>query len=182
MRHVWKVSLGRAAILAGIAAACLSAWAGTVVAQRPPGGGRQPPPSPQASTVGGWQLRSAAQTNLWFHTLAVIAADQPGPLGLYSAEYARHIRDVKQELGIYPTRLDSLATELREDIGDARGVMETLHFVPLYFPSADPETMLAALRAVSRRNARDEALNSPDVRFGAFYLAQVMEQGGERGL
>jgi hypothetical protein len=132
--------------------------------------------------VSGWHLRPAAQTNLWFHTLAVIAADQPGPLGLYSAEYARRIRDVKQELGVYPTKLDSLAGELREDIGDARGVMETMHFVPLYFPQADPETMLAALKAVSRRNARDEALNSPDARFGGSYLALVMEQGGDRGL
>ena len=182
MRHTWKERFSQAGVVAGIAACCVSVWAEAAVAQGPPGGQRQPPPSPDARTVAGWQMRPAAQTNLWFHTLAVIAADQPGPLGLYSAEYARRIRDVKQELGIYPTRLDSLATDLREDIGDARGVMETMHFVPLYFPSADPETMLAALRAVSRRNARDEALKSPDVQFGAFYLAQVMEQGGDRGL
>ncbi|MGD8727958.1 MAG: hypothetical protein PVH40_09950 [Gemmatimonadales bacterium] len=166
----------------GVATAlCLFIWTGSLVAQGPPGE-RRSPPQPGDEGITGWQIRAAAQTNLWYHTLAVIAADQPGPLGLYSAAYARHIRDVKQERGLYPTRLDSLATELREDIGDARGVMETLHFIPLYFPSADPETMLAALRAVSKRNARDEALNSPEARFGGFYLAQVMEQGGDRGL
>jgi hypothetical protein len=114
--------------------------------------------------------------------LAVIAADQPGPLGLYSADYATHIRGVKQERGLYPTRLDSLATELRQDIGDARGVMETLHFVPLYFPNADVEGMLAAVRAAAGRNLRDEAARGPEVQFGSFYLSQVMQQGGDRGL
>ncbi len=130
----------------------------------------------------GWHIRPGAHTNLWYHALAVIAADQPGPLGLYSAEYATHIREVKQQRGVYPTALDSLASRLREDIGDARGAMQTLHFVPLYFPNAEPESMLAALRAVSRRRANDEALSAPEVRFGAFVVAQSLEQGGDRGL
>lgn len=156
--------------------------AGGLAAQGLPGAPGGPPPMPGEGVVAGWHVEAAPQANLWYHALAVIAADQPGPLGLYSAEYARHIRDVKQELGIYPTRLDSLATELREDIGDARGGLETLHFVPLYFPRVEPERMLAALRAVARRRAGDEALSGPDVRFGAFAVSQAMEQGGDRGL
>lgn len=153
---------------------------------RPPERGERPPeaprpPSPERPAVRTWEMRASPQTNLWFHALAVIAADQPGPLGLYSAEYARYVREVKQERGVYPTPLDSIASELRAEIGDGRQ-LESLHFAPLYFPEASPERMLRALAAVARRRTNDSALAGRDVRFGAMVTAQAFESGKARRL
>ncbi len=139
------------------------------------------PPTPEPPAIRTWQMRASPQTNLWFHALAVIAADQPGPLGLYSAEYARHIREVKQEHGVYPTPLDSIASELRAEIGDGRQ-LESLHFAPLYFPEAGPERMLRALAAVAKRRTNDSALAGRDVRFGAMVMAQASQDGKARRL
>ena len=93
----------------------------------------------------GWVFRPKASTDLWYHALAVIAADQPGPLGMYSADYANHIRDVKRELGVYPTRLDSLTSELNE-LANGGGDRDLIHFIPVYFSAMDVEEMLNALR------------------------------------
>lgn len=110
--------------------------------------GTVPPTAAGArSGPGRWVVRERPQVDLWFHALAVIAADQPGPLGLYSAEYEELIRRAKLERGVYPTALDSLAIDLRKGIGEGTGY-DLLHFVPLYFPESDPEEMLRALRLV----------------------------------
>ncbi len=150
----------------------------------PPGQGRRPPPSMQQPGApplsAGWRMEAAAQTNLWFHALAVIAADQPGPLGLYSADYARFIRDFKQQLGLYPTVLDSLAPELRDAIGDGRD-LEVIHFVPLYFPQAAPERMLEALRAVVERKDGPATVGR-DVGFGVFVMRQATQDGKTRSV
>ncbi len=94
----------------------------------------------------GWVFRPRATTDLWYHVLAVIAADQPGPLGMYSADYATHIREIKRGLGVYPTRLDSLTADLN-DVANGGGLdKEIIHFVPVYFPDSDVEEMLSVLR------------------------------------
>jgi hypothetical protein len=93
----------------------------------------------------GWVFRPKATADLWYHALAVIAADQPGPLGMYSADYANHIRDVKRDLGVYPTRLDSSTAELNE-LATGGGTRDLIHFIPVYFPDKDVDEMLDALR------------------------------------
>jgi hypothetical protein len=128
----------------------------------------------------GWRVRASAQTNLWFHTLAVIAADQPGPLGLYSADYARHIRDLKQQMGVYPTALDSIAPDLRADIGDGRN-LEILHFVPLYFPNAGAEEMLVAIRDATKGRGFSMG-GGRQVSFGMAVVAQASQDGKSRRL
>ena len=171
-----------ALIAVAMAASVCSANA---VGQQTPPGGQRPglgppvPPTLDSLTNGGWIVRPSAHASLWFHALAVIAADQPGPLGLYSADYARHIRDVKQQAGVYPTALDSVATQLREDIGDGRD-LETLHFAPLYFPQAEPERMLDALRAVAKRKLEGPQVAGRDVRFGIAVMSQTMQSGKAR--
>ncbi len=166
-QHRGSRILRRAAVAVALGMVLVSMWPGSVTAQRRP----RTPQVPAAPTVdpdGGWRLQAAAQTNLWFHAMAVIAADQPGPL-------------VKQERGVYPTTLDSLAPKLRADIGDGRN-LETLHFVPLYFPRAGPEQMLGALRAVAKRRTGDEQLAAREVQFGAFVVGQTLQKGSERRL
>jgi len=155
----------------------------------------------------GWLVRGAPQTDLWFHTLAVIAADQPGPLGLYSADYARRIRDVKQELGIYPTPLDSLATKLRRDLAGGNPELDVFHFVPLYFPTASAEEMLMSLQRVADndvpspqeffrgqrppggpppgdpdRASQPSGGLGPNAGLGLLIMAQAMQTGGARRL
>lgn len=140
---------------------------------------RRPPSTQQGqSGLQGWVIRASSAANLWFHSLAVIAADQPGPLGLYSADYARFIRDFKQEMGVYPTALDSAATRLRERIGDEQG-NEILHFIPLYFPRATAESLLRDLNSVVQR--RGSGGMGRDM--GVLIVEQSMSMGGgDRGL
>ncbi len=126
-----------------------------------------------------WRLDAAPQADLWYHALAVIAADQPGPLGLYSADYARRIREVKQTTGLYPTKLDSVSADLRDAIAED-SVLDVVHFIPLYFARAGPERMLRALDAVSRRRGQDPALAGPDVRTGALILASAFQGSSQR--
>lgn len=160
--------------------AAVAAWVvapASAAAQGRPGG---LPPRPMDEAGPGWRVRASVQTNLWFHTLAVIAADQPGPLGLYSADYARYIRDLKQQLGVYPTALDSIAPDLRADIGDGRN-LETLHFVPLYFPNAGAEEMLVAIRDATK--GRNFSMGGGrDVAFGMMVVGQVSQDGKTRRL
>ena len=128
-----------------------------------------------------WVVRPRAHVDLWFHSMAVIQADQPGPLGLYSADYARKIREVKQELGIYPTPLDEQAERFREDIGEA-GELDGVHFVPLWFPRADPEQMLEALAAVANQDYRDPAVRTAGMGTGVQQMVFTFDKGGERSL
>ena len=93
----------------------------------------------------GWTFQPRESTDLWYHMLAVIAADQPGPLGLYSADYASHIREVKRDLGVFPTRLDSLASDLNKRIGDGTGTLQVIHFLPLYVPALSVADLFALL-------------------------------------
>jgi len=152
--------------------------------------GARPSPAPGGRTgPGHWVVRERPQVDLWFHALAVIAADQPGPLGLYSAEYQELIRLAKLERGVYPTALDSLATDLREGIGEGAGY-DLLHFVPLYMPDSDPEEMLAALRLVADGKAPRPGRGAPGGAAGqmgnqeqiAMMILDQNLQGGARRL
>jgi hypothetical protein len=129
----------------------------------------------------GWLIKRAPQTDLWFHALAVVQADQPGPLGLYSADYARRIREAKQQLGVYPTVLDSLAPDFRTAF-DRDSSLTTMHFVPLYFPRATAERMLGALRAVAKRKTEDSSAVGRDVRLGVAVLSRAFQKGSQRRL
>jgi hypothetical protein len=131
--------------------------------------------------VTAWVVRPRPHVDLWFHSLAVIQADQPGPLGLYSAEYASEIRQIKQGLGVYPTPLDSLAEYFREEISEGGG-LDGIHFVPLWFPRADPEQMLQALMAVANQDYNDPAARGMGMATGMQQMVFTFDKGGERRL
>lgn len=141
----------------------------------PTSGGRS------ASGGSAWRIRGAPQADIWFHALAVIQADQPGPLGLYSADYATEIRAVKQERGVYPTALDSLASEFRRRISE-EDELDFIHFVPLYFTNAEPERLFQALHAVARRKTDDPELGTRDVRVGIRIMNAAFRSGKARRL
>jgi hypothetical protein len=127
-----------------------------------------------------WTVEPKPQVDLWYHVLAVAAADEPGPLGMYSAEYARHIREVKQELGLYPTKLDSIASDLRRGVQSIRGNTDMVHFIPLYFLRAEPMRMLEALRAVARGRIDRAGISGGDVQFGMIVASRTFLTGRDR--
>jgi hypothetical protein len=167
---IWR----RAALVAAVGAGLAGPPPALLAQQRPP---PAPPNAPQSRF---WEFRSSPQADLWFHALAVIAADDEGPLGLYSADYAERIRDEKRRRGVYPTKLDSLTTSLREQLMDDDPVLQNFHFIPLYFPEAAPERLIAAVRAIARR--KPEEVNGRDVRSGMVQLAPLAEDKDYRQL
>jgi hypothetical protein len=152
----------------------------------------EPPPETRQQATQGptrWIVRAEPHVDLWFHALAVIAADQPGPLGLYSADYARRIREAKRARGIEATPLDSAATELREDLTD-REDLDVFHFAPLYFPRADLREMLESFRMVAedrvprgpQGGGRQPGLMGPNLGLGILILDQALQRGSGRRL
>jgi len=134
----------------------------------------EPPP------LTSWSVQTQPQVDLWYHVLAVAAADEPGPLGMYSADYARRIRDAKMELGIYPTRLDSIASDLRRSIADLDEIPRSdLHFLPLFFPRSAPARMLDAIRTVARGRSDQGGISGREVLGGMLRVSQVYVGGRE---
>ncbi len=127
----------------------------------------------------GWVIRPQPQADLFFHIMAVLAPDQPGPLAMYSASYATFIRDVKRQRGVYPTRVDSIGSDVRERL--ARPQQNSLHFMPLYFPRSEPEELIKALKAVVNRRVEDVSNAPTDVQYQVYVLIQVLT-GEERNL
>jgi len=129
----------------------------------------------------GWVFRPQPQTDLWYHTLAVIQADQVGPLGMYSAEYATFIRDVKRERGVYPTPLDSLDNDVREKLMKSDpGGLDVFHFLPLYFTRSEPEDLMDILMAVAERDVGRLELSYPEAEWGVSVLTNTLTSGGDR--
>ena len=106
-----------------------------------------------------WLVRRDAFAELWYHGLATVGADDYGPLPLYSASYARTVREAKRARGLI-TRLDSLAPTLRAVFaGDSS--FDALHFVPLYFVGTEPGVALTALREALAGNRAGSAVPLP---------------------
>lgn len=131
--------------------------------------------SPQS----GWVVRSSAAADLWFHGMAVAGlTDVEALLPLYSRVYLDSIRAAKAARGL-TTRLDSAAADLKRDF-QRDGVLEILHFVPLYFPEATPERLVWVLRAVARERLEDTSLAQSDVRLGVGILAATLRRREQR--
>ena len=94
-----------------------------------------------------WTFRSSPAVDLWYHGLAVIGFGGPGATPYYSTAYVASVRTRKRALGLV-TALDRRASRFAAAFR-ADTTFELLHFLPLYFPGATPERLLASLRAVS---------------------------------
>jgi hypothetical protein len=68
----------------------------------------------------GWTVRASAAADLWYHGLAVVGFGAGGPFPLYNRDYAERVRAAKQEAGVYPTALDSVAAGLRLEFEEQR--------------------------------------------------------------
>jgi hypothetical protein len=109
--------------------------------------------------------------DLWYHGLAVVGFEGFSPLPLYAPEYAERIRRAKEAQGVYPTTLDRLRSYFRVAFA-SDSTYEIFHFLPLYFGSPDPDSMLAELAAAALGETPDE--------FGARVLADVLTRKNQR--
>ncbi len=119
----------------------------------------------------GWAVRSAANVDLWYHGLAVVGFEGFSPLSLYEPQYAERIRRAKEAQGVYPTMLDQLRSYFRVAFA-TDSTYEIFHFLPLYFSSPDPDSMLAAVAAAANGKSTDQP--------GARVLTEVLTRKIQR--
>lgn len=95
-----------------------------------------------------WTVRRSAAADAWFHALALLDVDAPGPLRFYSADYAASERRAKRQHRGRPTLLDRTAPAIRRAVL-ADSAFEALHFLPLYVDADDPTELIATVRSVA---------------------------------
>lgn len=102
--------------------------------------------SPPAARA--WRVTALDQVDLWYHGVAVVGYGVAVPDALYDPGYAPIVRGAKERQGLAATPLDraarTLATTFRRD-----PAFEIVHFLPLYFATAEWPAMLQALRAMA---------------------------------
>ena len=125
------------------------------------------------SEQGSWRVLPLPHVDLWYHGLAVTGFDGSGPDPLYDPSYRARVREVKQELGVYPSALDRGSPGFSAAF-QADNAFELLHFVPLYFASAGPDRMLAALTQVAETG--NATVEDPVAQFGAGIVAQLLPE------
>jgi hypothetical protein len=107
-----------------------------------------------------WEFRTVESADLLFHGLAVVGLQGFSSLPLYDRDYAARVRAAKEARGIYPTRLDRQAGSFLEAF-ERDSTFELFHFLPLYFGTARPETVLEVFSEVAAgsgaRSAYEEA-------------------------
>jgi len=122
---------------------------------------------------GSWRVLPLPHVDLWYHGLAVTGFDGSGPDPLYDPSYRARVRQVKESLGVYPSALDRGSPGFAAAF-QADSAFELLHFVPLYFASAGPDRMLAALTQVAETG--NATVDDPAAQFGAGIVAQLLPE------
>jgi hypothetical protein len=136
----------------------------------------QEAPGPEAAS---WRVLPLPHVDLWYHGLAVTGFDGSGPDPLYDPAYRARVRQLTEELGVYPSTLDRSAPGLAAAF-QSDEAFELLHFVPLYFASAGPDRMLAALTQVAETG--ETAVEDPVAQFGAGIVAQLLPEERQRAV
>jgi hypothetical protein len=157
-------------------ALALAAVAGVAISPSPPRGPESDPVSPEGD---GWVVVSAPQVDLWYHGMAVIGFDGGSASSIYSSEYVDRVRAEKERLGIYPTALDRVADDLREDL-EKDEAFRSLHFLPLHFAAATPQEMLRALDAVGEGETYDSGALGLDTEVGFGFAARTLRSDSQR--
>lgn len=163
--HNWSCRARRVALRIGAVAVVLAVTRPNVVLAQPA--------LPLQAEPAAWRVRSVGSSDLWFHGMAVIGVDGPGPLPMYDREYAQRVRDAKHRRGIYPTLLDRKAADLRNAF-HRDSTFEVLHFLPLYFLLLDADALLGAVRALVRQDSRAIKALDPATRNAVTALDSVL--------
>ena len=135
--------------------------------------------SQAGAQAAGWAIRQSAAADLWFHGLAVLGFGAGPSVRAYSPDYVADVTRAKRDRGLFPTELDEKAEELREELLKDPA-FQVFHFVPLYFPDAEPVEFLRALRAVAEEKTRDPDLVDRVTRPGVAVVSRVIREGRHR--
>lgn len=137
-------------------------------------------PAPLAAQSGtGWVVRSSATVDLWFHAMALTGFDAFGAVPLYQPGYATDVRRARERADRGPTRLEREARAFQSAFADDP-LFEVLHFVPIYFATADVDQMLDALTALATEGDRAASRVPVAARFGFAAVASVLTTPAQR--
>jgi hypothetical protein len=128
-----------------------------------------------------WSVRGSSSADLWYHAVALTGYDRLGAAPLYAPGYAASVRRSREQRGVGPTPIEREADGLREAFL-ADSAFEILHFVPLYFPLADVDELLAAVAVVARQGMSAARGLGPRAQFGAAALAATLQAPAERAV
>jgi len=151
------------------------AIAASLLAGAPPSllRGQAPPVAeiPRVAAHESWKVRSEADSDLWFHGMAVIGFEGFGPLHMYDTGYAERVRAAKRRRGIYPTLLDRKSARF-----------EIMHFLPLYFRAPNSDGLLRAIRAIAGEAPTRDNTGDPATRDAANAVGSVLASRRQREL
>jgi len=145
--------------------------------------GQAPPPAEirRVAARESWKVRSEADSDLWFHGMAVIGFEGFGPLRMYDTGYAERVRAAKRRRGIYPTLLDRKSARFRVAFyGDS--TFEIMHFLPLYFLAPSSDGLLRAIRAIARDSSAADNAGDPATRNAVKAVASLLGSRRQREL
>lgn len=123
-----------------------------------PAAGAQPTEAPLATTPAAaptapaWRVTTLDHVELWYHGLAVVGFGVADPASLYDPTYAPRVRAARRRRGLAPTPLERAAAAMASSFERDRA-FEVVHFLPLYFATADWPAFLRAMRTLDGASA-----------------------------
>jgi len=128
-----------------------------------------------------WRVQSAEHVALWYHGLAyALTAGAPpdtNVLPRFAPGYVAEIEAAKRAAGVYPTPLDQRAAEFGRTFRGSR-TYDALHFLPLYFRSA--EALFSGIDLWARAGGNPYAAGTAEAAQVIAFLSQVFPRTEER--
>jgi len=136
---------------------------------------------PQGQEVPRWVFVNLSGADLWFHGMALVDPQGPGPNPLYDPAYPHEARRAKESMGIYPTALDREAGRFRDAFRRDQA-MEVLHFLPLYFAGAGRIEIFEALKLLAVQPTGIPRSPGPQTALGLATIGSVLQRPEQRAL
>jgi hypothetical protein len=128
-----------------------------------------------------WIFVSHSGADLWFHGMALVDPQGPGPNPLYDPAYPSKVRRAKESAGVYPTVLDREAGRFR-DAFRRDPALEVLHFLPLYFVGAGRVEIFEALKLLATQPTGIPRSPGPRTATGLAAIGSVLQRPEQRVL
>lgn len=128
-----------------------------------------------------WVFMSLPGADLWFHGMALVDPQGPGPNPLYDPAYPHEVRRAKELAGVYPTALDREAGRFREAFR-RDPALEVLHFLPLYFVGAGRVEIFGTLKLLATQPTGIPRSSSPQTAMGLAAIGSVLVNPEQRVL
>lgn len=139
------------------------------------------PASEEPQFLTEWRVQSAEYVALWYHGLAhaltIGAPPDTNVLPRFAPGYVAEIEAAKRAAGVYPTPLDQRAAEFGRTFRGS-DTYDALHFLPLYFRSA--EALFSGIDLWSRAGGNPYAAGTAEAAQVIAFLSQVFPRPEER--